>query len=311
MGEQGIHYVKFVRGSMQAWEYMLSNNRDKISDDTLYFIYDKEDQSTGKLFLGTRLISDGLEDVEHPGSSDGSFSLSNLEDVTIDEESLKDFQILTYDEDTQSWVNTDIEEIINSISVSDMVGASADADGKHGLVPAPKQGDEDKFLKGDGTWADVDVPEFEEGIFTKTETGKLTLNGYEAAPAGSYPIKTEHGVAWQNVTIGGLSREIVSSIDDISSDGNENKIYFVPNDREEENNVYDEYMYIGGKIERVGVGSLNLDGYVKTADFNLFKTTIGNLNELIFTVENKTLVEEVNSINERMRWQDLDELIKE
>lgn len=38
---------------------------------------------------------------------------------------------------------------------SDMVGATTQADGAHGLVPAPAAGDENKFLKGDGTWSVV------------------------------------------------------------------------------------------------------------------------------------------------------------
>ena len=38
---------------------------------------------------------------------------------------------------------------------TDMTGATASADGAHGLVPQPLAGDEAKFLKGDGTWADV------------------------------------------------------------------------------------------------------------------------------------------------------------
>lgn len=38
---------------------------------------------------------------------------------------------------------------------TDMTGATANADGAHGLVPQPLAGDELKFLKGNGTWADV------------------------------------------------------------------------------------------------------------------------------------------------------------
>lgn len=34
-----------------------------------------------------------------------------------------------------------------------MTGASASSGGSKGLVPAPSQGDQDKFLAGDGTWA--------------------------------------------------------------------------------------------------------------------------------------------------------------
>ena len=40
-------------------------------------------------------------------------------------------------------------------AATDMTGATASADGAHGLVPQPLIGDEDKFLKGNGTWADV------------------------------------------------------------------------------------------------------------------------------------------------------------
>lgn len=41
-------------------------------------------------------------------------------------------------------------------AVSDMTGATAGAAGTHGLVPAPAAGDEDKVLKGDGTWDEME-----------------------------------------------------------------------------------------------------------------------------------------------------------
>lgn len=40
-------------------------------------------------------------------------------------------------------------------------GASASAAGGAGLVPAPAQGGEGKFLSGDGTWKDIEIPEVE------------------------------------------------------------------------------------------------------------------------------------------------------
>ena len=48
----------------------------------------------------------------------------------------------------------------NTISATDttythFAGATASADGVQGLVPGPLAGDQDKFLKGDGTWAAV------------------------------------------------------------------------------------------------------------------------------------------------------------
>lgn len=38
---------------------------------------------------------------------------------------------------------------------SEMLGATSSAHGEAGLVPAPLAGDENKFLKGDGTWMDI------------------------------------------------------------------------------------------------------------------------------------------------------------
>lgn len=41
--------------------------------------------------------------------------------------------------------------------VTDMVGASSEAAGSAGYVPAPAMGDEGKFLRGDGTWQEVNA----------------------------------------------------------------------------------------------------------------------------------------------------------
>ena len=41
------------------------------------------------------------------------------------------------------------------IGTSPMVGATSNADGKSGLVPAPAIEDKDKFLRGDGTWSEA------------------------------------------------------------------------------------------------------------------------------------------------------------
>lgn len=51
-----------------------------------------------------------------------------------------------------------LNEVANRVSdkADDAVftGASASAAGKRGLVPAPASGDNNKFLRGDGTWSD-------------------------------------------------------------------------------------------------------------------------------------------------------------
>lgn len=58
---------------------------------------------------------------------------------------------------TQSYILDAIDRI-NAIQPGggdDFTGATATTDGVHGLVPAPVAGDQDKFLKADGTWANV------------------------------------------------------------------------------------------------------------------------------------------------------------
>lgn len=55
-------------------------------------------------------------------------------------------------------VKIDGVSIVNSDGYANfytMIGATAQADGTTGLVPAPTSADKDKYLKGDGTWASV------------------------------------------------------------------------------------------------------------------------------------------------------------
>lgn len=52
-----------------------------------------------------------------------------------------------------------LTKVSNAFAVTEMTGATADTDGASGLVPAPAAGDEGKFLRGDGTWGEIDIPE--------------------------------------------------------------------------------------------------------------------------------------------------------
>ena len=59
------------------------------------------------------------------------------------------------------WICTDVLgpvwEIIGETTpeLTEMTGATASTEGASGLVPAPKAGDENKVLKGDGTWGEA------------------------------------------------------------------------------------------------------------------------------------------------------------
>ena len=81
----------------------------------------------------------------------------------------------------------------NNTTYSDMKGATADAAGAHGLVPAPAAGTQGKYLRGDGTWQTP--PNTTYSPATQSANGlmsaadKKKLDGFGAASA--YALKED------------------------------------------------------------------------------------------------------------------------
>ena len=122
-----VNYVKFYRGTSLAFENAVKNK------DTLYFISDP-DSSKGALYLGDKLIGGNIA------------SIADLEDIFLNE--LSDNQVLVYNEESEKWMN---KSLVDAIGV--MIGATSTTQGSNGLVPAPGIGQQELFLRGDGTWA--------------------------------------------------------------------------------------------------------------------------------------------------------------
>lgn len=114
--------------------------------DTLYFIAEK-DALEGCLYLGNKLIA-GNGTPGMGGDLSELLSLNDLSDVIVNTLDLADASFLIYDQKQQAWVNCSKEALY-------FVGSSSLSDGKAGLVPAPKRGEEHKFLRADGSWADI------------------------------------------------------------------------------------------------------------------------------------------------------------
>lgn len=134
------NYVKFLRGTPSAYASLETKD-----SDTLYFIT-ATDASVGKLYLGDVLVAGNV-------TPDGTSIIDTLGELTdVNLSGLKDGQLLGYN--GTNWVPMSPE---TAFSVSVMSGATALENGESGLVPAPKAGDQDKFLKGDGTWATIEV----------------------------------------------------------------------------------------------------------------------------------------------------------
>lgn len=80
----------------------------------------------------------------------------------------------------------------------DFTGASAEGVGEAGLVPAPAQGDQDKFLKADGTWGTPVDTNTTYDVAT-SETAGLVKSSSEIAVDGE-GVMTVAGIAQEKVT---------------------------------------------------------------------------------------------------------------
>ena len=164
------NYVKFLRGTPTAY-----NNLTKKDSDTLYFVSEK-DSTVGKLDLGNVRISDSLNEE---GLVD---YLSELKDV--DTSGAVQNSLLGFDSNKQKWIAMDVSSLL---TISEMVGASAEKAGTAGLVPAPSAGEEQHFLRGDGTWALT--PKHNIQIFENfVEDGKTHEETIAEAVGTSIPI---------------------------------------------------------------------------------------------------------------------------
>ena len=91
--------------------------------------------------------------------------------------------------------NGKIATVINGVwsakhptSYSPFSGASASAAGAMGLVPSPKKGQQNRYLKGDGTWADVlpQVAASDNGKFLQVVSGAWAAVSRSDAHGGSF-----------------------------------------------------------------------------------------------------------------------------
>ena len=288
-------YVKFVRGTQEAFNALANK-----PDDTLFFIYENNESTFGTLWLGDMQIGDG--------------STASLSDLISDV--VGDGDLLVYNEDESKWEPLPIEDIVGV-----MQGATASNAGRAGLVPQPSAGDQNRFLRGDGTWASVsnsEITNIDEDQFELELDNSLSIKGFSSAAAGTVPQKSDNNdIVWTTPVTSqdvqtlisqasslGVRRTIVENLEDAIE---ENYIYLkLKENNGASGNLYDEYMVVNGNLEKIGDASANLDltGYVTTADLatalndyttqsslsstlgnyvttTVFNSSVGNLQDLV------------------------------
>lgn len=177
---------------------------------------------------------------------------------------------------------------------SNMTAATASAAGKAGLVPAPAAGKQASFLRGDGSWV---VPENTTYADATTSThglmsaaDKTKLNGVATgAQANKIESVKVNGTALTidsskavNVDLtayaksADVTKEIASAVSGVTqidysvveslpSTGKKGIIYLVASS-DSGNNIYDEYIYINSKFEKLGSREMDLSSYAKKTD---------------------------------------------
>ena len=177
---------------------------------------------------------------------------------------------------------------------SNMTAATASAAGKAGLVPAPAAGKQASFLRGDGTWVVPDNTTYADattsthglmsaadktklnGVATGAQANKiesvkvngtaLTIDSSKAvnvdltAYAKSADVTKEIASA-----VSGVTQIDYSVVESLPSAGKKGIIYLVANSGTG-SNIYDEYIYINSKFEKLGSRELDLSSYAKKTD---------------------------------------------
>lgn len=319
-------YVKFVRGTRKAWD---SLTPAQITDDTLYFIYETPDASTGVLYLGDKQIGGTNGTVEIPAN------LRDLHDLNLDE-IIPNGDILVYDASSSKWINSSLNELINidelikfnelvfDLDKNNLLTLYGFEDAEAGTIPQKNESGSISWIQPGNLETILNIQEQIDGV----KENQLT------------EVKVKTLISEEVAKIDRLSYEKVENLNDALAKLEENKIYLVPAEGSTDNK-YDEYMTIDGKLEPVGSFTADLDDYVTVTTFN---STVGNLEEAIgkntqdistlnglvattktnletlttevnnfksvvgdlsaFTAEN-TLVEQVNHLTEQLKWQEI------
>lgn len=296
-------YVKFVRGTPTAFANLPVEQRSR---DTLYFIAGATD-ATGELWLGNTLIA--------KGATEGTVStfLKDLQDVDLT--GAQNGYVLGYDANSSKWVPMDLSA---AFTVSEMVGATDSSDGAAGLVPAPKAGEEGYFLRGDGSWAAIEIKDsLSRKIVADLDEAQEYVANNEDADQYIYMVPIE-GATGSNkydeyiviTTKDAESGEDIRSLElvgdwtvDLSDYATKSEVEVIATTVGNLENSLSNYTTLEQVNQAITSATSSLtDTFVTIVDFN---AAVGNLDELL--AANQSLVSKVDELDNRLKWQDISE----
>lgn len=329
-----INYVKFQRGTVQAYEAL--KTAGKLDNNTLYFIYDAENLTDGRLYIGSRAIGGGVN---------GEISLDSLSDVIVTEAKANSFLVKDASGNWQAKSLQDVVELIENNSnlvpqgddksvevVEGKVQLKSFNIGYYKYVPAVRNdsgaitepssytyvegfvsGLEPRVIEKGGAleiaWYEPST-ETAEGVSSKVESLSKTLDEMkesldDKANTKDVYTKSEADAAIQIAIDNAdhLRRTIVASKEEINVNA-ENAgsfIYMVPSADAADGDKYDEYVVIEGKLEKVGSWAVDLKDYAKASDLAQLQTVVDNNHQTLtnqLQVVNDAVSKAVISANE-------------
>lgn len=148
--------IKFKHGTYSS--YVTLKNQNSIDANAFYYCTD-----TNQFFLGNIEYTRPVKTGEGAPTSQTA-STEPMGSLYYDSTN----QVL-YSNLSGSWAS-----IANNINIPVMTGATSSTNGSSGLVPAPTTDDYlNKFLKGDGTWAEPQVT-----VINKINSSSISLNDF-------------------------------------------------------------------------------------------------------------------------------------
>lgn len=311
-------YVMFQRGTQAAYQLLIE--KSLVDENTLYFIYDASEPNKGTLYLGKRLIADGIG-----SGSTGANNLADLLDVQLTD--LKAGHLLVKSE-SGKWINQTPAQIVATMKAAGEYFESVDGD------TIIRKDDSSLSLFG---FADAEVGSLPQ----KSNDGKISWSNELVTKVGA--LETFLGDT-STGTLQSVIAEAVSQashlkykvISDISEATEENYVYLLANGTTGDDK-YNEYIVINGEPEQIGVFTSEIEGYVTNADFDTYKQTVenqftavngvldtldttyvkqavytqevGSIADLVKSEENTsgTIIAEINCINDRLTWHEMSE----
>lgn len=270
------NYVRFLRGTPTAY-----TNLSLKDSDTLYFISEKN-ADHGSLYLGDKLIM---------GMNTGKISINQINEVLLSQ-GIDSGSLLVFDEDKGKWVNKTASEVFALIA-EQMVGATADNDGKSGLVPVPKAGEQNLFLRGDGTWASPDNTDI-----TELKATVSTLVGTDTDKS----VRTIAIEALTSALIPNDAKESLNTLQEIAD--------WIQDHPDDASDFNSRILALEGEVfDTINSedGSVSKEGLVTTVgNLSLSLTQLGN-KVTNLTTDVRDAEKNINTLFDRLKWHDMND----